>query len=323
MKETEIYLKETLGIDVRIQPVVTNKKTNLPLFVWHLYDFYQIRLFNRKIILLKKKTEEHTTAEQLRKHAQLVEQAFDCPVVFVLPFLEAYNRKRLIRRQVAFIVPGKQLFVPQLLIDLRDFRQTVLFKKEKLSPAAQCLFLYHLLKENIEAFPLKEVAKKLGYTQATVTRAVQVLVDKAIATKIAKNKEVRIVFGRDKKELWQNALPLLQNPVQKVYFLERLPQINFIYQASFSALAHYTDLAESETKYFAISQNDFNILKKKEKIQIINTGETEVHLQVWKYAPGLLADDQAVDPLSLYLSLKDQQDERVQKSLDTLLEQLW
>ncbi len=323
MKEAEAYLKEILGLDVHIQSIALNRKANLPLFIRQLYAFYQVRLFGRKIIFLKKKNDEPKTADQLRKHARLVEQVFDCPIVFVLPFLEAYNRKRLIQKQVGFIVPGKQLFIPQLLIDLRDYRQTVPAKKEKLTPAAQCIFLYHLLKENIEAFSLKKVAKKLGYTQATVTRAVQVLVNKSIATKIAKNKEVRIVFDRNKKELWQKALPLLQTPVKNVYFLEHLPQVNSVYRASFSALAYYTDLSGGEINYFAVSQNGFNELKKKKKIQIVNSADAQINLQVWKYNPGVLADDQVVDPLSLYLSLKDQEDERVQKALDTLLEHVW
>ncbi len=323
MKETEKYLKETLGIDVCIRPFATTQKTNFPLFIRQLYDFYQVHLFGRKIILLNNEGEEKTTADQLRKHAQMVEQTLHCPVVFVFPFLQPYNRKRLIQKQVAFIVPGKQMFIPQLFVDLRDFRQTVPNKKEKLLPAAQCILLYHLLKENIESFPLKTLAKKLGYTQATVTRAVQVLVGKSIATKIGKNKEIRIVFKQKKKDLWQRALPFLQNPVKKVYSLEHPPKTHVVYRASFSALARYTNLAEGDKQYFAVSRNDFETLKKKKHIQIVPSGEADVLLEVWKYAPGLLAENQVVDPLSLYLSLKDEEDERVQKALDDLLEQVW
>ena len=42
-------------------------------------------------------------------------------------------------------------------------------------------------------------------------------------------------------------------------------------------------------------------------------------IELWKYAPALFAQDGTVDRLSLYLSLKDSADERVQSALDVLL----
>ena len=41
-------------------------------------------------------------------------------------------------------------------------------------------------------------------------------------------------------------------------------------------------------------------------------------LEVWKYDPFLLSDDDYVDDISLVLSLRDDIDERVQKELDTI-----
>jgi len=323
MKETRKYLKETLGQEVVVEPLKPAQRKKFPVFMRQLYGFYQTRLLGRNIILLKNKSEETATAERLRKHTRMVEQALDCPVVFVFPFLESYNRKRLIQKQLAFIVPGKQMFIPQLLIDLRDFRQTVAVKREKLLPAAQCILFYHLLKENIESFPLKMVAQKLGYTQATVTRAVQALVEKEIAVKVVENKEVKIRFPKKKKDLWQSALPVLQNPVKKTYFIEYPPHSDLVCFAGFSALAQYTNLAENSKKYFAVAQKDFEVLKKMKKIQIAPTNEYEIYLEVWKYNPGILATDKTVDPLSLYLCLKDEKDERVEMELEKMIERLW
>ncbi|NOX87542.1 MAG: MarR family transcriptional regulator [Calditrichaeota bacterium] len=322
MNVVEQYLNEILGISVRLKPVPEREQTALPFFLKHLYTFKKGKLFGREIIFLEEKNDEHLTAAQLRKHSEIVEMAFNRPVVFILPAIESYNRKRLIQKQVAFVIPGKQLFIPQLLIDLREFQQTASKQREKFLPAAQCLFFYHLLKENLEPLNFKTIARKLGYTQMTVTRAAKVLERNGIAT-IKGTKEKYIVFGTDKKKLWEKALPLLQTPVKKVYFLEQPPQTNVVYRASFSALAHYTNLAEGNKKYFAVSQNDFGTLKMKKQIQVVPSSEADVHLEVWKYAPGVLTKDRVVDPLSLFLSLKNQEDERVQKALDALLEQVW
>jgi len=323
MKETKKYLKETLGQEVVVKPLKPAQQKKFPVFMRQWYDFYQARMLDRNIVLLKKKGGETATADRLRKHSQIAEQALDCPVVFVFPFLEPYNRKRLIQKQVAFIVPGKQMFIPQLLIDLRDFRQTAAVKREKLLPAAQCILFYHLLKENIETFPLKTVAQKLSYTQATVTRAVQALVEKEIAVKAAENKEVKIRFLKKKKDLWQIALPALQNPVKKTCFLEYPPPSDLVCIAKFSALAQYTNLAENSKNYFAVALKDFEALKKKGQIQIVPANEHEIYLEVWKYNPGILATDKTVDPLSLYLTLKDEKDERVEMELEKMIARLW
>ena len=323
MEEIKKYIEEVLGLEVVIEPVKPAQLKRMPVYMQQGYAFYQARLFGRDIVFLKNKSEEIVSADRLRKHLFLAEQVVDCPGVFVFPFLESYNRQRLIRKQVAFVVPGKQLFIPQLLIDLRDFRQTVAVKREKLLPAAQCILFYHLLIEDIESFPLKTVAQKTGYTRATVTRALQSLVDKEIAAKRVENKEVKIRFPEKGKDLWQRALPVLQSPVKKRYFLEGLPPPGPVYHAGFSALTRYTDLSEGSNRCFAIAQKDFAELKKKKQLHIIPVNEHDICLEIWKYAPAVLAKDDTVDPLSLYLTLKEEKDERVEMELEKMIERLW
>jgi len=45
-------------------------------------------------------------------------------------------------------------------------------------------------------------------------------------------------------------------------------------------------------------------------------------IEVWSCNPRLLADGHTVDPLSLYLSLRNSPDERVQQQLEQLVEQV-
>lgn len=40
------------------------------------------------------------------------------PVVYVTTTLASYERKRLVQQKVPFIVPGNQLYLPELAIDL-------------------------------------------------------------------------------------------------------------------------------------------------------------------------------------------------------------
>ena len=48
----------------------------------------------------------------------------------------------------------------------------------------------------------------------------------------------------------------------------------------------------------------------------------DIRVEVWKYAPTLLSVDGWVDRISLYLCLKDSEDERIQLECDTLIEEM-
>ena len=56
-----------------------------------------------------------------------------------------------------------------------------------------------------------------------------------------------------------------------------------------------------------------------------NNREGKYAIEVWKYNPKTLVEDvfnenSVVDPLSLYLSLKDNQDERIEMALEQIIE---
>jgi hypothetical protein len=48
----------------------------------------------------------------------------------------------------------------------------------------------------------------------------------------------------------------------------------------------------------------------------------EVEVEVWKYNPALLSESGVVDRLSLYLLLKDYDDERVQIELEHMIHEI-
>jgi len=52
--------------------------------------------------------------------------------------------------------------------------------------------------------------------------------------------------------------------------------------------------------------------------QISRDEPDAVEIEVWSYKPTLFSEPVAVDRLSLYLSLKDTEDERVQAALDEM-----
>ena len=321
MSAIENYFHKVLGQPVNIKELSREHVASLPMFLRELYSLKRIRILGHEAILMERISDRPLTVDQFHKHTKLVEFAFSRPTILVLKSIESYNKRRLIQRHISFVIPGKQMFIPQFLIDLKERGEGFLPDQEKLQPAAQCLLFFHLLRKDIQKYNFKQISTELGYTQMTITRAARDLASKHLAN-IEGKKERRLLFEIDRKKLWKASHPYLQNPVKKIYFQDDFVHSKLLYKASYSALAYYTDLSEDDREYFAVSQSDFSRLLALGKIEVSTDQDGPICIQVWKYPPALLTESQVVDPLSLYLSF-DTRDERVETELEKLIENLW
>jgi predicted protein tyrosine phosphatase len=110
----------------------------------------------------------------------------------------------------------------------------------------------------------------------------------------------------------------LKSPVKKIVFVETEPlgALN----AGLDALAELSMINQPDYPVRAIDQEQF----KKQEIEVNkNTDvikDTQlVELQIWDYDPTQFAHTKHVDLLSLYASLKDENDERIEQALEEVL----
>ncbi len=322
MTKLNNYLTGQLGLDLIEEDLIPGQIGELPYYFREIYKIKTAILLNRKVLFLEQKSKANLTAEQYRKQTTQIENIFNLPVVLVLHELESYNRKRLIEKRIAFIIPGKQMFIPQFFIDLREFKNIRNNKSATIQPAAQCILLYHFLKGNISEMNLKEIAEKINYTQMTITRAAKDLEEKELCHIEGKNQR-RIIFDRGNKLLWNKAEPHLLNPINRKIYIDEYIDESLIFKSGLSALSELTDIADNPKIHFAISKTDYMYLKKHNKIKITNMLEGRICLEIWKYAPSLFAVDGRVDPLSLSLTFKDSKDERIEMEIDKMINHLW
>ena len=85
--------------------------------------------------------------------------------------IDSARRKQLIDQRVAFVVPGNQVYLPFLGVDLLEHFRNARGTSESLSPATQAAFLYALHRRGRGAFSPKEMAAALGYSSMTMSRA--------------------------------------------------------------------------------------------------------------------------------------------------------
>jgi hypothetical protein len=118
----------------------------------------------------------------------------------------------------------------------------------------------------------------------------------------------------------EKALPFLRSPLKKRIHVLLPKNLHPGPVAGLTALARQTDLAEPDHDVYALSRNKWKALKAKSKIVELPVPEPDAaEIEVWGYDPELFAVGGIVDPWSLYLSLKDHQNERVEAALEEMI----
>ncbi len=311
----ELYLKKTLAINVSIEPVEKQKLKVLPIAIAGLYEFATLNLYNHNLLLVISK--EDYTVDRLKKHFELLGQSFEMKCVAIFDAIPSFIRTRLIEKGIPFIVVGKQLYMPNLLIDLKDFGNTEEIMPSNMQPSAQLLLLYHLQIESLEGLNFSMIADKLQYNGMTITRAAYYLHHIGICS-VSGTKDKSLNFNYNKKELWEKAEPLMASPIKQIkYFNGYLPKDN-LFESDISALAFYSNLNPDIVDYYAVRPGYFQHIG---GANLIPSGKLEgnICIEEWKYNPYLLTKSKCVDPLSLFLCLRNDTNERIQMALEQMM----
>lgn len=310
------YIKKTLGSQPKIMEF--NQLKRIPLFLKNMYSFYKCILFNKEFLILTPEHTEFQKPAQIKKQGDTIRQSLALPVIFIFPGLEAYNRERLIKYKISFIVPGKQMYLPYLMIDLRESFQTIKEKKDYFLPSGQLLLLYHLQKEPLNGKCQYELAEILGYSPMSIHRAVnQILTYGVGETRNGRNKP--LIFTYSGKKLWDKALPFLRSPVAKVYYYTGNKKWVGFLKSNITALSFYTTIAAPERGFYACNISDYQGLVLNKIVSKYPENDKTPVIEIWNYNPELLQINECVDPLSLYLALKDTRDERIEKALEDMI----
>jgi len=329
MEDLKKYIHEILGETIYIEKLTRNKLRNIPIYIHLSYNIYRATILNNDILLIENKDVEDFKILQTDKHIRVLKDAFNIPVVLVLSELASYNRLRLIEKRINFIVAGKQLYIPALLMDFREsFIPKKKHNKETLTPSAQMVVLYHMLNRdvcmNLENLSFREIAKRIGYTPMAISKAVDNLKQLGLI-EVEGFKEKRISFIYERRDLWINIIEnnFYCNPVLKRVYVDKIPNHIRLLRSNESALSEYSDMNPSRQMFFAIEKNAYYALQKSKGLVNENKYYGEYCLEVWKYNPQTLVDifdedRDVVDPLSLFCTLMHDKDERIQMALEQI-----
>ncbi len=248
-------------------------------------------------------------------------EKFGLPVVFILDECPAYERQRLIDKEVYFVVSDKYAHLPMLVANER-LRKTKLAKG--LTPVAQFLLLFHLQVESLEGRAARDMEKKVPYSYASITLGITCLADLGICQKLADGSKRKVLHFHEKgRQLWDNVQSLLFDPVeQRLYCDEFLSEEHFPV-CGINALAHYTMLNPDSEKMIMMSAKQLRELTSSGALIRPNEYDGDVLIEAWKYPPVVKEETPNwVDKLSLALSLREDSDPRVEGEIERLIDEM-
>ncbi len=316
------YVEQILGVPIAPEPALI---ANLPFFLGDLYEFARFTLLGHGCLALLERAPAGTSPANVRKHLDLVARETSDLCIYVPSACSSDMRARLIQQRVPFIVPGNQLYLPDLGMDLREHFRKLRQQPDALGPASQVVLLHALLQPAMTRTTPHELARRLGYTPMTMTRVADELAQFGLVQATREGRNRWLDFGTDKKSLWLRALPLLRSPVAQTVWVALpsggtgLPELRLTGQ---SALTESTTIAAPAKACWATAGEGWRAMQHSGVRALPYEELANASLQVWRYDPTILATGGMVDPLSLYLSLRDDEDERVAMALDELLETL-
>lgn len=319
--EVRAYLHEALGVDARIHAWTGARK--LPYYLQDAFELHELELRDKRLILASARRAPIPGLGSLRTQLDKLEQIAERPVVLVANTLASYERKRLVQQKVPFVVPGNQLYLPDLGIDFREYFRQPRAQVTAFTPATQAMFIAALLRKEWQGeWQPADLVAELGYTAMTLSRTIRELVAAGLLIAHQDGRARRLEVMHAPAEAWEHAKPYLRTPVKRSIWAsaETPPDLHQPTLAGLSALAFYTMLAQPFHVCYGISAAEWKAAQQAGVQTLQQEQPDALQCELWSYTPKLLAETGAVDPLSLALSMQDSRDERVQQSLEELKE---
>ncbi len=318
IQQVEQYVRDALGITLVFLP--WEKSKGLPFYLREHYGYFIAELLGTECAMMLDTNEEERTPAIISTHVQQVRKREGLEVIYVREAVTSYNRKRLIEQKVPFIVPGNQMYLPTLGIDLREHLKKLRETRTKFSPSTQALVLYILYRKEIESLRPSQLAQILGYNKMTIGRSFRELEEAGIGEHKASVRNRQLCVAERGKVLWERVMPYLETPVRKRIYMPPTTNTDNGILAGLSALAKYTMIAEPRNPVYAISDDEWRTHKNAENLIELPFEEPDsIEIELWNYSPALFSENEIADRLSLFLSLKDYNDERVQAAIEELM----
>ena len=312
------YLEKILHLDVSISHMKVEYKKSLPVAIKSNYEIFIIKIEGVNMLILHTHEQD---LQSIKKHLSLFQEALSLPIALSIEDISSSTKKYLIENAISFI-SDESIYLPQLLIYLKDINtKKKKSTNKKLSKLAQTILIYVYSQRHFE-LDINESASIFHVTKMSTSRALNELVEFELLSKESIGRKNEYSLNHDIEIDYM--INRLKSPVQDRVFIKEEDLVYFEkkVKASYSALSVYTNITNYKPIY-AVEKKQFDkIIKQDNPISIYEKEYDNelIELELWRYSPLQIQED-IVDKISLYLSLKDNvsvEDSRVMDAMSEL-----
>ena len=312
-----ISIFQSFYINVSVEKIALT----LPISFEKRFQYVQMKFHKESFLLIKEK--RRGSLDSFVTQARIMGEKASMDVILVFSKLSDIEKKQLLHARVPFADFKGNLFFPPLGLVL-NANDDVVASKE-LTPSEQLTWIAFLLTKGQKVVDVDLLSQITGLPNSTIYRCLR-----TFKTLNWLNKPNKLyAYTASKKELFLKSESFLFNPIKKRlllsdFDLNKIQSDSRLLYGGTYALSYLTFLAESdENSSYVISQRQFNKLSLPLSQHIL---EGKI-LEIWRYSPFVsefwndfkeTQDRQFVDPISLYLTLKDDDDPRVEEEIEAL-----
>lgn len=312
-------LEQYFGCEVKIEEY--KNELQLPIFMT-MRDIKMVEIYGVSFALINIAKESELTVTAMKKQKTKYEEALKCPVAYEIAINRLSMRNALVKNGIFFIDLPENVFLPFLGIVLQDVYRKQLIRADKMMPSTQMVFLELLYMEDDQSALKSEIACKLNLTKTSITRATVQLKEMGLIQQNKSGTEISIRRNYPRREYYEKAKAYLINPIQKVITIMRHEESQDLWSAGETALSQVSELNPPRIEECAIYKGAEIV----DQMEIADARYEDlancVSVQLWKYNPSYFAKKGSVDPVSLACSFMGSEDERIEMSIEELLEEL-
>ncbi len=303
--DAQRYLRRILpGLASAVHPLASSHA--IPRAMSSRYHLAELMLYGETPAMLAVAREPSESSSRVIQDVRCLRAAANALVLYVSPYLTPTQRRFLVEAHIDFVVPHAQLFAPSLAIEFRDAPD---HEKKAISllPSAQAVLIHVLLSGQPRWWSPREISAAAGYTSMTASRLSAELVERGLVERSKGGRERFLTLAGNRHDVWARAQPFLRSPVLKEVDVCWEQTADVLRSAGHPAPVAGTDALLAGPSQAASTTRALYIETWRVLGALPAPGPTcaqNARLQIWAYPPGFTSIDDAVDPLSLYLSLQ-------------------
>ncbi len=309
------YLKHVLGIRVVYRDSPPKPEPN---YINARYRLNLVTLDGKAAVFVYPKADLDSVSA-IKKHLEKIEQTEQIPAILVPDYLTYRQKEYLLRDRIPFIVDGKQIYLPFLAVYLQERGDGEKQEIKTMLPSAQLLLLYYIYRGCGELLT-SEASQKLGFTATSISRASRQLEAMGLIQTEKQGVQKVIKSPKTPEELFNAARNSMNNPVKRTIYVPKVEVKEKLLMSGYSALSEYSMINPPMLECFAAE--NVVVWEKSASSKLQNT-EDQCAVELWRYDPKKLAENDCVDRLSLVLALSADKDERIEEAVEKMLTSVW